>query len=320
MRKRMARNGISMALAAVMGMAVMTGCGSSTAEVTAIPEEQVALKAEPKAEETAVEETNTNEYFIKGVYANYATELENPEKTYFYVFEGNGCGHVEDGVANTGMFFEYSQGDGYVNFLFGSEDPIEDELTIKSYENGLVIGSFEDTIDLTFELLADADPDDFNAVNYVNATKGEDYLYSNANGWTIKYDPDRFVINEGGPVTTIVYVGECAGTNMITATYTVDKNAQEAIKELGENYGDVEPYYSEGPFPGTEDVKGYWVSISPDTEGSGAYMTAMARDYMDGALIFEITGHIGNDEDNNMEVSDYLSAVIDSLQFPNENK
>ena len=47
------------------------------------------------------------------------------------------------------------------------------------------------------------------------------------------------------------------------------------------------------------------------------FMTAMARNYKEGALIFEIYGHNGNDEMQNMEVSDALSLVIDSLQFEN---
>ncbi len=105
---------------------------------------------------------------------------------------------------------------------------------------------------------------------------------------------------------------------MITVTYTVDNDAQGAIKELGAPYGD-KARYTEAPFVGAEDVTGYWVSVDPDYEGSGMYTTAFARDYMGGALVFEITGHMGEDEDLNMEVNDYIAAVIDSLEFPYEN-
>ena len=111
-----------------------------------------------------------------------------------------------------------------------------------------------------------------------------------------------------------VYTGESAGTNMVTATYTVDNKAEDAIKKLGENYGDTAAY-STAPFPGTEDVDGYWVNVPVDTEGSGAYMTAMARDYMEGALIFEIDGHQGEDDEMNMAVADALAGIIDSLTF-----
>ncbi|MBQ7679737.1 MAG: hypothetical protein IJT34_07790 [Butyrivibrio sp.] len=44
-------------------------------------------------------------------------------------------------------------------------------------------------------------------------------------------------------------------------------------------------------------------------------MTAVARDYMDGVLVFELTGHNGDDEYMNMEVSDTMAAIINSLDF-----
>ena len=304
----------------VMGAAILTGCGStetvSEIPLAAIEDDQVAKDAEPttESENTAA----TDEYFPRGVYVNYAAEAENPDKTYFYVFEGNGCGHIEDGATDSGAFFEYTQGDGVVKFLIGSREPIEDTFTVKSIENGKVLGSFEDTIDLIFEPVEGVDVDTFDATNYVAAAKGEDFTYSDPNGWTVKYDPEKFVINQGGPVTTIVYMGESAGTNMITVTYTIDNKAEGAIKEIGAAYGD-KAYYSDGPFPGAENVTGYWVTIVPEEGGSGAYKTAMARDYMDGALVFELDGHNGEDEEQNMEVSDALAAVIDSLQFPYEN-
>ncbi|WP_026528112.1 hypothetical protein [Butyrivibrio sp. VCD2006] len=150
------------------------------------------------------------------------------------------------------------------------------------------------------------------------AADGEDLTYEDANGWRVKYDPDKFEVNGGGPVTTFVYTGESAGTNVITVTYTAEDKAEDAIKTLGDSYG-TDITYTESIFPGTEDVKGYWASSTVDTEGSGAYMTAIARDYMDGALIFELTGHHqGDDEERNIEVSDDLASIIDSLEFPYE--
>ncbi len=44
-------------------------------------------------------------------------------------------------------------------------------------------------------------------------------------------------------------------------------------------------------------------------------MTAIARDYMDGYLLFELTGHNSGDEELDMAVSDYMAAIIDSLTF-----
>ena len=76
-------------------------------------------------------------------------------------------------------------------------------------------------------------------------------------------------------------------------------------------------YYKNPTFLGNEDITGYWVSTPVDTEGSGSYMTAVARDYMDGALVFELTGHMSGDEMLDIEVSDYLADIIDSVQFVN---
>ncbi len=320
MRKKALGNVMTVAMVvAVMSAAMLTGCGSTEAvEETVIAEEQVAKDAEPTTEnDNTVDTVATDEYFQRGVYASYAADAENPDKTYFYVFEGDGCGHIEDGATNSGAFFEYTQGDGVVKFLIGSREPVEDTFTVKSIENGKVLGCFVDTIDLIFEPVEGVDVDTFDATNYVAAANGEDFTYTDANGWSVKYDPEKFVITPGGPITTIVYTGEAAGTSMITVTYTIDDKAEGAIKAIGADYGD-KAYYSNGPFPGAENVTGYWVTVVSEG-GSGAYMTAMARDYMDGALIFQMDGHNGEDEAQNMEVSDALAAVIDSLQFPYEN-
>ncbi len=314
MRKNIVKNGIGMTLVAVMTMVAMTGCGAkdAPADVT-ITDEKVAMADEP-----AVNEAAADAYFTKGVYANYAAELENPEKTYFYVFDADGTGHIDDGVANTGMYFEYEIQDGSVKFSFGSKDTIDDVFTVKSVENGFVTGSFEDGLELVFEPMVGVDPDTFEAVNFVQAANGEPLVYTDANGWTVKYDPDLFALNEGGSETTFVYMGESAGTNMITVTYTVDNNAEGTIKEMGEAYG-ADGYYNAGVCPGTENETAYYVSFNPDTEGSGAYMTAFARDYMDGALVFRLDGHMGEDEEMNMAVSDALAGIVDSLEFPYEN-
>lgn len=138
-------------------------------------------------------------------------------------------------------------------------------------------------------------------------------MYENKNGWSVKYDPENFLLYENGPVTTFVYMGESAGTNMVTVTYTSGQSAEGLIDEIGRPYGD-KANYAQGVFPGTEDA-GYFVSVDPDTEGSGSYMSAVARDYKDGVLVFECDGHMGEDEFDNMEVSDALANIVDSVQF-----
>ncbi len=212
MKKSIIRSGLTITLAAVMGMAVLTGCGSKDASEMEIVDEKTALFSEPITESDSAEITDM-------------TDSENGP--------------------------EYS-------------------------------------------------------------------VYEDANGWSIKYDANDFAVMPENGQVFIVYQGESAGTNMITVTYTTDNDAEGAVKELGNAYGDKATYI-EGTFPGTEDVKGYWVCVDPDTEGSGAFMTAIARDYMEGALVFETDGHFGDDEENNMAVSDALAGIIDSLEFSNEN-
>lgn len=307
MNGRSIAKALSLASVSVLVVGTMVGCGSSESKATSIAQ----IKDELVASTGAVAAESV---FSRGVYVNYAKDAENPDKTYFYVFNGDGTGSIEDGVADTSNYFEYEIGKKYVTFLMGSIDPIEEKFTVKSTEDGYVYGSFEDGLELVFEPVADVDVDDFDATNYVNGKNGDDFVYHDANGWSVKYDPEVITVNAGGPMTTFVYTAESAGTNMITATYTVDKNAEDSIKELGKAIGD-QAIYTEGIFPGTEDVRGYWVVLNPVEGGSGAYMTAIARDYMDGALIFELDGHFGEDEENNMLVSDTLAGIIDSLTF-----
>ena len=259
-------------------------------------------------------------YFKKGVYVNYAKEAQDPPLTYFYVFDNETCGHTDDGTVGIGVPFRVTQKDGVAEFSFGGDDEeSKDELVITSFENDIITGYFEDVPDreLVFELMTGLDAESFSAENYVNGP--ENSVYHDANGWSIRYDEDLFDIDQKDNQVFIVYTGESAGTNMITVTYTVDSKAEAAIKELGESWGD-NVTFSQGSFPGAaEGVKGYRASLPPAGDGSGLYMEAVGRDYMDGALIFELTGHQGEDDEQNMAVSDQLASIIDSLVFDFEN-
>ena len=254
------------------------------------------------------------QYFTKGVYANYASDAENPEKTYFYVFFGDGSGSIEDGVTGDKTFFEYEVGYNDVTFHIGSYESIDEMFTVKEFKDGKVIGSFDDGIELVFEPLEGVDVDTFNAENYVHAQNGEDFVYDSPYNWRVRYNPDVIEINQNGPVTTFVYTGDCAGTCMITATYNLE-DAETAIKAIGDSWG-TDTKYSESIFPGTEDVTCY-NAMMPVTEetGSGLYMSALWRDMMDGSITFEFTVHNSGDDAIDIPVSDALSAIIDSIEF-----
>ena len=291
MKKKLLEKMMTLSVIAAMTVACFAGCGKNN-----------SVPAPP--------------YFEKGVYANYTEGAEDTARTYFYVFSDETYGYTADGANNgIGLPFDIEQTNGAVEFWFGgSDEDSEDTLVITGVEAGKVMGYFKDTPDrpMIFELLEGEDPDSFSAENYVAGP--EDSVYHDANGWSIRYDANRFTITPQGPQVYIVYTGESAGTNMITVTYTVDNNAEAAVRELGESWGDDTEYY-EGVFPGTDDVKGYWASLNPEEGGSGMYETAIARDYMDGAIIFELTGHMGEDEEMNMAVSDSMAGIIDSLTW-----
>ncbi len=319
MRKINIKKGIGLAMTVALVAAVMTGCGSKSA--VEISEGEAPTADSPDAgyvqalnEENVSDSDADAKYFKRGVYVNYAAELENPDKTYFYVFDGFGTGHIDDAATNTGKYFEYEEGDGQVKFRFGTENIVEDVFTVKSVENGFVTGSYEGDYELVFEPVTDAGPDDFSAINYINAKLGLDLVYEDPNGWSVKYDPDVISLTAGGPVSTFVYTGECAGTNMLSTLYAVGMTGKEAAEDYAKNWGETAIVH-EGIFPGTEDVPGYWVILPPAEEGSGYTSTAIIRDYMDGYLAFEFTNHNSGDDAIDIPASDALAAIVDSLEF-----
>ena len=153
-----------------------------------------------------------------------------------------------------------------------------------------------------------------------SAAEAEATEFKHPDGWSTRYYKKNVQLNKiDDHSTSFVYTGECAGTSMITVTYDVGKDAKTAIADLAKSWGE-NASTSEAPFLGNENIPGYWATLSPaaDGSGSGYYSEALARDYMDGALIFELDGHMGEDEENNMAVSDALAGIIDSLEFPYE--
>lgn len=311
---------VVMAVAATIAMSamIMTGCGSKNAsqDVAVNSEATESIEDADTAQAPASEskdEKAEGAVFEKGVYVNYAKEAENPPKTYFYVFNDTTYGHTDDASSGTGLPFSCTQEGDTVKFSFGGEDGIEDEFKVSSSENGIITGAFNDGLEVVFEPVADADVDTFSAENYANG--GEDSVYHDANGWSIRYDANLFTVTPENGNVFIVYQGEQAGSNVITATYTVDNKAEAAIKALGKSWGSDKVTYSEGIFPGTENIKGYWAMLPPAEGTSGSHETAIARDYMDGALIFQLSGHNSGDEEMDMEVSDQMAMIIDSLTF-----
>lgn len=292
---------------------ILSACGSQSGTQTETPVDTAVDTAETSAgteEEDETTETPSDVtqtlYFTKGVYFNYKEGATN--RDYFYVFDDEGSGYAEDGNDGAGLPFSCEQKDGKVVFSFGGADLVStQELVVKSVENGIITGEMDGSAQV-FELIPDVDPDSFDSRNYVAAANGsEEAIYEDPNGWSVRYPASDFEINTQAPITTFVYIGESAGTNMITATYVVSDDAETYINEMAESWGGVE--VTKITFPGTEDVDGFKISIPSAEEGSGLYEMAIARDYMGGSLIFEVTGH---DEG---PIADELTAIIDSIVF-----
>ena len=134
----------------------------------------------------------------------------------------------------------------------------------------------------------------------------EEKEYVSDRGWSVKYDPSIITVNEGEDMTSFVYTGESAGTNMLTISYIADKLPDEVLSELTEGWGDpgsVES--SESYFPGTSDKWGLWRTLLSNGEGSGLSENVFAGEYNGGVLMFDF----------DIPVSDALSAVIDSIKY-----
>ncbi len=324
MKNQILRRFMSVAMAAAMGTVLLAGCGKSAGEAPAdgaeVPGAEAVAEtpAAEGAEDTAASQDEMKApYFKKGVYSSFPTSEMASQHTYFYIFYDETSGYTEDGVSGIGLPFACEQTDGQVVFsMGGADEESKDILTVESVSDGWVTGTVQNGISITFAPVPDVDPDNFSAQNYINSFAGEEAVYEDANGWSVKYDPSVIAVNQGGPVTTFVYTGECAGTCMITASYEVGSDAKTAVADKAKAYGDGATT-SEASFPGAEDVIGYWAMTAPSTEGSGLIETVVARDYMDGYLMFEMTTHNSGDDAIDIPVSDALAAVIDSLTFNN---
>lgn len=144
----------------------------------------------------------------------------------------------------------------------------------------------------------------------------EDKEYVSDRGWSVMYDPSVITVNEGENMTSFVYTGESAGTNMLTISYIADKQPEEALAELTEGWGDPEDIErSESYFPGTNDKWGCWRTLLSNGEGSGLSENVFAGEYNGGVLMFEFTTHKAEDDSIDIPVSDALSAIVDSIKY-----
>ena len=182
------------------------------------------------------------------------------------------------------------------------------DITININDNGNVIGS----------LISENGIEGLVSGNDADETEPAEEVYSSTEGWSVTYDPALFAVNEGedGDVTSFVYQGESAGTNMVTISYIKDKQPEEAMSELTDSWGDPEAIErSESYFPGTNDKWGYWRCLPAGEEGSGLTERVFAGEYNDGVLMFEFTEHRGSDTSAPDPAATALQALVDSITF-----
>ncbi|WP_029320446.1 hypothetical protein [Butyrivibrio sp. AE3004] len=147
----------AMIIAAITAMAatIFAGCGNK--ERTNSVADGVSNMQE--AVQATIEEGNVAKTDVP--------DVENDDKTYFYIFYDVDYGHTEDGVVGAGAPFDCEQTNDKVTFWFGGSEEDEDELTITEVKDGVITGHYDDGLELVFEPLTDVDPVTFNAEKYV---------------------------------------------------------------------------------------------------------------------------------------------------------
>ena len=147
----------------------------------------------------------------------------------------------------------------------------------------------------------------------------EEMSYMSSDGWRVRYNALKIEGSEIDEHTAqFVYLGDSAGTSMVTISYIPDRYPQEVLYEVTNPWGqDDKTLRTEGFFPGTDDKWGYWRTLYADVESSGLSLGAIAGEYNGGVLLFEITAHLCGDDRIDVPMNDALSGVIDSVEYEN---
>ena len=311
MKKNLMAKTISVFAAAVLTMGALAGCGKVADEVHAAEITDTVIIDEDVAKADTIP---TESFFTKGVYVNYAEGAVT--RDYFYVFYNEIAGYTEDGNNGMGVPFCCEQETGKVVFTFGGEGEEPQVFTVESVEYGVMKGHFDDGITLYFEPVFDADHENFDAVAFVDQHGRVDYQqYDDPNGWSVTYNAAYINVMQQDDEVFFVYSGDGAGTNVIEAYYEPVFGAKDVVDATAKSWGGENTIQTESTFPGTDNVTGYWAILPSGDEGSGLYETIIARDYKNGCLVFETTGHNTDDDELDMQVSDNLAMIIDSITF-----
>ena len=111
--------------------------------------------------------SETQSYFHKGVYKSYSPDKKQSHESYFYVFYDEFSGHTEDSKLGIGLPFSCIQTNNSVKFRFGGAEEPEEIFKITSVKDNSIEGSFEDNQLLIFTFISNANPDNFDAIQYI---------------------------------------------------------------------------------------------------------------------------------------------------------
>ena len=146
----------------------------------------------------------------------------------------------------------------------------------------------------------------------------EESRYDSSHGWSVRYDPQLFKVDEDmDQGVRFEYLEEAKGSNTLTISYVEGKQPEEAMTEITDTWGDGESIErTEGFFPGTTDKWGYWRSLI-SKDDSGLMQTLIGGEYNGGVLLFDIKACSQGDDEKDMNISDSISAIIDSIEYEN---
>ncbi len=116
-------------------------------------------------------ESATTAYFHKGVYKSYSPASKNTSQYYFYIFYDENSGYTEDSELGIGLPFSCIQTVDSIKFKFGGAEEPEEVFKIKSIKKNVVTGSFKNDELLIFVPVPKANPDKFDALEYIKNEK-----------------------------------------------------------------------------------------------------------------------------------------------------
>jgi len=141
--------------------------------------------------------------------------------------------------------------------------------------------------------------------------------YESDDGWKMTYDTDYIAVNKVEGKVIFSYTGDASGTNEVAIFYMPTKQPQDALYDLTQEYEDSVITREEGYIGYSWEDWSFYALISPVKEGSKENKIITAAEHNGGSLILDSTFVIEDDEEKGMDISDRMSAMLDTFEFTN---